>query len=105
MPLAEKLVKLAELAEALDRSEDWVKRNWLKLHLEKGMPRKLTIGWSWPRSSMEHWLEEGAGGAIRIVEAEPAPMPAVPASNVIALAAITANQNHFLRHRYSGGRA
>jgi hypothetical protein len=102
MSLSDKLVKLAEVAQALDRSEDWVKRNWLKLHLEKGMPRKLTVGWSWPRATLERWLEQGADGVPRELPIDETPSPETPAA---PLALIIANQNTRLRDRYAGGRA
>jgi len=98
--LSEKLVKLPELAAALDRSEDWIKRNWLRLHMERGMPRKLTVGWSWPRGALERWLEQGADGAIR-QEPAPAERPREAAPLQLAIA----NQNARLRQRYAGGRA
>lgn len=104
MPLTDKLVKVDELAAALDRTEDWVKRNWLKLHLENGMPRKLSIGWSWPRRSLERWLEQGADGVIREDDPSETDTP-VPDDHIGPLKMIVANQNSRLRERYSGGRA
>lgn len=98
MHLSEKLVKLGELATALDRTEDWIKRNWLKLHLEKGMPRKIAVGWAWPRGALERWLEEGADGVPR----EQPPAPAESPVGAV-LAGIVANQNADLRERYAGG--
>lgn len=95
--LSEKLVKLPELAAALDRSEDWIKRNWLRWHTEHGMPRKLAIGWSWPRAALERWLEEGANGLVRV---EPRPS-AAPAEGP-ALQLVIANQNAHLRAKYAG---
>ena len=95
--LSEKLVKLPELAEALDRSEDWIKRNWLRLHLERGMPRKLSVGWSWPRGALERWLEQGADGAAR-EEATPRDKPRDLAPLQLAIA----NQNARMRQRYAG---
>lgn len=94
--LSEKLVKLPELAAALDRSEDWIKRNWLRQHLEFGMPRKLAIGWSWPRAALERWLEEGAGGLPRVE-----PQPGKP-RDVASLQMVIANQNAHLRAKYAG---
>lgn len=98
--LSEKLVKVPELAAALDRSEDWIKRNWLRLHMEQGMPRKLTVGWSWPRGALERWLEEGAGGTPRqeIPSADPRP-------TIAPLDVVIANQNSKLRAKYAGRRA
>lgn len=96
--LSEKLVKLPELAAALDRSEDWIKRNWLRQHLEHGMPRKLAIGWSWPRAAMERWLEEGAGGMPRMEPEAPKDSPREHAS----LQMVIANQNARMRAKYAG---
>lgn len=95
--LSEKLVKLPELAAALDRSEDWIKRNWLRLHMENGMPRKLSVGWSWPRAALERWLEEGAGGTPRI---EPTPQP--QANEIAPLRLVIAGQNARMRAKYAG---
>jgi hypothetical protein len=97
MHLSDKLVKIDELAATLDRTQDWVKRNWLKLHLEQGMPRKIAVGWAWPRGALERWLEEGADGVTREAQAPEAPTGT-------GLSAFIANQNTALRDRYAGGR-
>ncbi len=102
--LSDKLVKLPELAAALDRSEDWIKRNWLRLHNEQGMPRKIAVGWCWPRGALERWLEEGADGTIRVEPDTPAKSPGKPTA-AGTLAALVANQNASLSARYAGRQA
>ncbi|MFK0330883.1 hypothetical protein ACIQUB_07145 [Rhizobium sp. NPDC090275] len=95
MHLQDRLVKIDELAQALGRKEDWIKRNWLRMHQKDGMPRKVPSAWAWPRKAMEAWLE----GAIAPQAAEAPEPPAMP------LAVIAANENARLRAKYSGGRA
>lgn len=95
MPLQDKLVKIDELAAALDRKPDWIKRNWLRLHQKEGMPRKVPAGWCWPRRAMELWIE----GQAMIVDQVEQPQPPV------GLAAVVANENVRLRHKYAGGGA
>ena len=49
-------IKLAELAALLDRSEDWLRRNWLRLHTQHGFPRKHPFSWTWPRAAVDAFL-------------------------------------------------
>lgn len=56
-------VTLPELAAATGRSEEWWKRNWLKMHQQNFFPRRLPGLWGWPRSAVEAWLEGAAAGA------------------------------------------
>ena len=67
--LASETASLEEVAAALGRKPGWLMRNWLKLHVDKGFPRKIPTGWVWPRRMVEVWLR--SGGAIA-----PLPMPA-----------------------------
>lgn len=98
MSLSERLVMLPEMAEALQRSEDWVRRNWLRLHNDHGMPRKCSVGWQWPRRAMEAWLDMGG---ISPVDLEPEhPIP--PTSGGSAHLRLVANQNRDLSARYAG---
>lgn len=60
-------VAIAEVAAALNRKEDWLRRNWLKIHLEHGFPRKHPTGWTWPRGAVAAWLASG-GFAPRMLE-------------------------------------
>jgi predicted transcriptional regulator len=53
--LKDEVVELDELAEALGRSERWLKENWLRLAGE-GFPRKHPTGWTWPRRAVTAWL-------------------------------------------------
>lgn len=85
MSLSEKTVDIDELAAALRRSPDYIRRNWLKMHRQHGMPRKNPTGWIWPRGAMEAWLE----GA--------------EAAEVTNLSSLVANQNRKLAERYAGG--
>lgn len=89
MHLQERLVKIDELAAALDRKPDWIKRNWLRLHREKGMPRKVPETWAWPRRALETWIENSAAA-----EAETLLKPPV------GIQAVVANENRRLRTRY-----
>jgi len=57
MALSDDTAPLAEVAEALGRSEIWLRRNWLKLHRDHGFPRKHPSGWTWPRAAVAAWLQ------------------------------------------------
>lgn len=65
MQLADETAGIDEVAAALGRTPDWLRRNWLKLARAYGFPRKHPTGWTWPRAALRAWL---AG-----VEPEPAP--------------------------------
>lgn len=54
------IIRLDELADVLGITPDNLKRTWLKLHQEQGMPRKHAAGWFWPRRSIEVWLTSQA---------------------------------------------
>ncbi len=56
MSLIDRTAPLSEVAAALGKSEDWLRRNWLRFHREQGFPRKLA-GWVWPRRAVEIWIE------------------------------------------------
>lgn len=88
--LADKTIPLAEVAAALGRSEDWLMRNWLRLHQRDGFPRRLPAGWVWPRRLVEAWID--AGGA--------APQPAPTANDNAAGADLVALQRAALHQRY-----
>jgi hypothetical protein len=68
VPLEAETAPIEEVAKAIGRSEVWLRRRWLKLHLEHGFPRKLPQCWAWPRAAVAAWLR--AGGAS---PAQPAP--------------------------------
>lgn len=65
MPLADETASLGEVASALGRTEDWLRRRWLKLHLETGFPRKHPSGWTWPRAAVQAWLRSGGASAAQ----------------------------------------
>lgn len=98
MSLSERLVMLPEMAEALQRSEDWVRRNWLRLHNDHGMPRKCSVGWQWPRRAMEAWLDMGGISPVDLEPEHPVP----PTSGGSAHLRLVANQNRDLAARYAG---
>lgn len=85
MELKDNRVTIEELAEVLEKSPAYLKRHWLTLHLKKGLPRKLAIGWLWPRAPVEAWLQGGSGTRL-------------------APASLAANQNAALAKRYGGAR-
>ncbi|MGN8170465.1 hypothetical protein [Agrobacterium sp. 22117] len=99
MSLSDRLVMLPEMAGALQRSEDWVRRHWLRLHQEHGMPRKCSVGWQWPRKAMEAWLDAGGITTTQEDETEDQPPPTSGGSSHLRL---VANQNRDLAARYSG---
>lgn len=61
-------VSIDEVAAALGRNENWLRRNWLKIYEEHGFPRKHPTGWTWPRGAVAAWLASG-GFAPRMLEA------------------------------------
>jgi len=91
MALKDPPVTLKELAEAIGRPEKYLMRNWQKLNETHGLPRKLSIGWVWPRLATEAFLQ----GITE--EQKPATGPTVTS--------VVANQNQALAARYAGGRA
>lgn len=93
MALSDQTVKLAEVAAALDMSEDYLRRHWRRLHETRGFPHKLT-GWVWARASIEAWIATDG----KSVAGENTPAAASPA-------ALAANQNRALSLRYAGGHA
>lgn len=94
MSLADKVVGIGELSAALGRSEAWIKRKWLELHMLEGMPRKIATGWIWPRGAMERWIEEQGMFATEVSVSHVT--PADPAmANVISI------EKSALRERYS----
>lgn len=96
----DKLVTLPELATAFGVTEDYLRRNHRRLHLESGMPEKCQLGWVWPRRSIERWIEgELRTAAIASDAVETATGPETAAT------ALAANQNARLRRRYAEGRA
>lgn len=54
-----------EVASAIGRREEWLRRNWLRFHLEHGFPRKLPQCWAWPRAAVAAWLRAGGASPAR----------------------------------------
>ncbi|RWF49952.1 MAG: hypothetical protein EOS50_30185 [Mesorhizobium sp.] len=67
--LIDEIAPLDEVAQAIGRPAAWLKRNWLKLHLEQNFPRKIPTGFVWPRRAVEVWLRSAG-------QLAPAPLPA-----------------------------
>lgn len=88
MPLQAQTASVDEVAAALGLGVDKLKRTWLKLHQEHGMPRKLPTGWVWPRGALERWID---------TQAAPPPEPDNQPKPAGALAAVIANENQRLR--------
>ncbi|WP_057465785.1 hypothetical protein [Pseudovibrio sp. POLY-S9] len=89
------VVGIEELATAMSRSEDWLKRNWLKQHEQQGMPRKHPSGWFWPRASIRSWLLNQHG-------AEPFSSNDNDAPLLTPLEARISDQQQMLHSRYGG---
>lgn len=66
MSLANETAGLIEVAEAIGRKPEWLCRNWLKLHLRDGFPRKHPSGWTWPRAAVAAWLRGGGASAPQL---------------------------------------
>ncbi|TGP93819.1 MULTISPECIES: hypothetical protein [unclassified Mesorhizobium] len=90
--LSNETAGLEEVAAALGRKPSWLKRRWLRLHLEQGFPRKISTGDVWPRRAVEVWLR--SGGVV-------APQP-LPANQNEGAADLVANAAAALRARYNG---
>ncbi|MBA4613817.1 hypothetical protein H1W37_19335 [Stappia taiwanensis] len=58
------MIGIDELARELGTTPAKLKRVWPELHRRKGMPRKHSAGWVWPRALTVAWLTGQAG--IRI---------------------------------------
>lgn len=58
--LADEFAGIDDVAAALGRSPDWLRRNWLKIHREDGFPRKHPTGWTWPRAAIAAWARSAA---------------------------------------------
>lgn len=71
----EDVAGLAAVAAALGRSQDWLRRNWLKIHREFGFPRKHPTGWTWPRAAVRAWLAAAPHGFEGPANDNAAPAP------------------------------
>lgn len=50
------LIGIEELAAALGRTPDYLKRNWRRMHTTLSMPPKHPSGWVWPRTLIDAWI-------------------------------------------------
>jgi hypothetical protein len=64
--LTDETAPIEEVAAALGKTEDWLRRRWLKHHLETGFPRKLPDCWVWPRAAVAAWLRGGGASAPQL---------------------------------------
>ena len=94
--LSSETATLEEVAAALGRSTDWLKRNWLRIHQEQGFPRKISLGWVWPRRQVEAWLRAGGMFPTGFVAAND-DMPVIDMHQNLLLEA-----KEILRRRYGG---
>lgn len=65
------VIGVEELAAVLGKPQQYLKRNWLKLHQTLGMPRKHAAGWVWPRAAINVWLTSQAACSAPTVDAVP----------------------------------
>lgn len=71
--LKDKTAPLEEVAAALGKRPEWLKRNWLRFHLKHGFPRKIPCGDVWPRGAVEAWLRSAGMNAQPLPANENAP--------------------------------
>lgn len=75
--LSNETATLEEVAAALGKSAVWLKRNWLRIHQDEGFPRKISIGWVWPRRQVEAWLRTGGLQPVLVAANDDAPQNAL----------------------------
>ncbi len=56
--LRDAVADIEEVAAALGRSPQWLRRNWLSYAIKTGFPRKLPHTWVWPRRAVEAFLSQ-----------------------------------------------
>lgn len=95
--LSNETASLQEVAEALGRDPDWLRRNWLKIHQRFGFPRKSALGWVWPRRLVEAFLASPQRASVQLHDA-PANENEVAAVDPVAAARAAAAARY-------GGRA
>src|SRR5690606_25216796 len=59
MSLSDETAGLSEVAAALGREPEWLKRHWMRLAERHGFPRRHPSGWTWPRAAVAAWLRAG----------------------------------------------
>lgn len=67
--LSAHVASLEEVAAAMGREGEWLRRNWRRLSRRHGFPNKIPGALAFPRAAVEAWLK--AGGA---------PAPSLPAA-------------------------
>ena len=86
-------MQLAETAALLGRGEDWLRRNWLRIHERHGFPRKHPTGWTWPRAAVEAWLASEC----------PADLPEAANDDMPPVSDPLVAYGQLLEQRYGGG--
>jgi hypothetical protein len=69
MPLSDETADLDEVAAAIGRTPEWLRRHWIGLHRRENFPRRIPGTWRFPRLAVLAWLR--AAGEARV-----APEPA-----------------------------
>lgn len=57
--MATPTITIPELAEITGKPEAWWRRNWLRMHLKHGFPRRLPGLWAWPAEAVAAWCRLG----------------------------------------------
>lgn len=97
--LTDATVLLPEVASALGRTPLWVKRNWRRLHQEKGFPAPLPgANWAWPRAAILRWIAAAAGPSLSLGAAN----DDAPVADL--LTRVVTAQREALAARYGAGR-
>lgn len=96
LPLADAVAPLEEVASAMGKPPAWLKRNWLKLHLAHGMPRRHAAAWVWPRALVFAWLQSGGSAFAGATSNDNAATPRAITIHATRCAAAT----QALRNRY-----
>ncbi len=60
--LSSHTVSIGDVAAAMGREEEWLRRNWRRLQRTHGFPRKIPGAARFPRAAVETWLTRG--GAV-----------------------------------------
>lgn len=87
--LSNETATLEEVAAAIGRKPEWLRRYHRRLQERHGFPARIPGGWVWPRRTVEAWLRSGG------VET---PQPA--AANQNGAADYVAAASSFLSERY-----
>lgn len=60
--LSSHTVPIDDVAAAMGRDAEWLRRNWRRLQRTHGFPRKIPGALRFPRAAVETWLK--GGGAM-----------------------------------------